>query len=106
LAGHSFGNLFLTTVEKMAGDFTQAVELAGKVLNITGRVLPITLDNVSLVVTEGNGRVTRGQSLLNDKAFAFEVQRPAVRLEPKARITPEAKAAILDADMVVIAPGS
>src|SRR6185369_13014017 len=52
LAGHSFGNLFLTTVEKMAGDFTAAVELAGKVLNITGRVLPITLDNITLVVKE------------------------------------------------------
>jgi len=106
LAGHSFGNLFLTTVEKMAGDFTRAVELAGKVLNITGRVLPITLDNVTLVVEETNGRTTRGQSLLNKKDFAFEVQRPAVRLEPKAHITPEAKAAILDADVIVIAPGS
>ncbi len=106
LAGHSFGNIFLSTVEKMAGNFVHAIELAGTVLNITGRVLPVTLDNVTLVVEEANGRITRGQSKLNDKNFGFEVQRPQVRLEPKALITPEGREAILQAELIVIAPGS
>lgn len=106
LAGHSFGNLFLTAVEKMNDNFSRAVELAGKVLNIQGRVLPITLDKVTLVLEEANGRVTRGESPLDDPQYAFETPRPEVRLEPAARITPEAEAAIKEADLVVIAPGS
>jgi uncharacterized cofD-like protein len=106
LAGHSFGNIFLSTVEKMAGgNFTQAVDLASKVLNITGRVVPITLDKVTLVLKEKGGREIRGESQL-DKGIVFTDQRPEVRLEPSASITQEGREAILDADMVVVAPGS
>jgi uncharacterized cofD-like protein len=105
LAGHSFGNIFLSTVEKMTGNFTEAIELADKVLNIAGRVLPVTLDNVALVIEEEGGRITRGQSKLNED-IVFETQRPQIRLEPDAHITPESREAILQADLVVIAPGS
>lgn len=104
LAGHSFGNLFLATVEKMSDNFAHAVQLASRLLNIQGQVLPITLDKVTLVLEDGD-RVIRGESEL-DKGVVFAHSRPTVRLEPAARITPEAKTAILDADMVVIAPGS
>lgn len=106
LAGHSFGNLFLSTVEKVAGNnFTDAVALAGKVLNISGRVIPVTLDNVTLVIEEKGGRTIRGEHKLDGQVF-LNPKRPAVRLEPKARLTKEGKQAILEADLVVIAPGS
>src|SRR3989344_4724003 len=39
--GHAFGNLFLTAIEKQTGSFAKAVEVAGKVLNIQGRVVPV-----------------------------------------------------------------
>lgn len=105
-AGHTFGNLFLSTVEQMAGnDFAKAVELAGKVLNISGRVIPVTLDNVTLVIEEEGGRTIRGEHKLDGKIL-LNPQRPKVRLEPKARLTKEGEQAIMDADLIVIAPGS
>ena len=58
LKGHAFGNLFLTALEKMTGDFGHATELAGEVLNIVGRVEPITHDKVTLVMESADGKVT------------------------------------------------
>lgn len=106
LAGHTFGNLFLSTVEKMAdNNLIDAIHLASKVLNISGRVIPVTLDNVTLVIEERGGRTIRGEHRL-DTRTAFKTPRPHVRLEPKARLTKEGEEAILGADLVVIAPGS
>lgn len=104
-AGHSFGNIFLSTVEQMAGDFIGAVELASKILNITGRVVPATLDKTTLVIEEANGRVTRGERHL-DSGINFQSKRPKVSLEPAAHLTEQGRRAILDADLAVIAPGS
>jgi uncharacterized cofD-like protein len=105
-AGHTFGNLFLSTIEQMANhDFSDAITVASKVLNITGRVVPVTLDNVTLVIEEANGRIIRGERKL-DGSITFKTQRPLVRLEPRASLTSQGRQAILDADIVVIAPGS
>lgn len=102
--GHSFGNLFLTAVEKMTDDFGEAVKLAGEVLNITGRVLPMTLDNTHLVLVDGKDE-TVGQHLIDQTKFKAR-KKPEFRLEPQARINPQAQNAILDADMVVISPSN
>jgi uncharacterized cofD-like protein len=102
--GHSFGNVFLTAVEKMTDDFGEAVKLAGKVLNISGKVLPMTLDNTRLVMLDDKKEIA-GQYLIGKTRFTGK-DRPDFRLEPHAWINPEAKKAILDADMVVIAPSN
>lgn len=101
-AGHSFGNLFLTAVEKMSDDFAQAVELASDVLDISGKVVPITLDNITLVLEHDDGKHVRGQQNIDDSVFT----RPTLRLEPRATLNPAAKKSILEADMVVVAPGN
>lgn len=100
-AGHSFGNLFLTAVQKTTNDFAEAVELAGDVLNIQGDVEPITLDPVTLVMDNPDRTVTRGQDTISSATF----DRPELRLEPTPRLNPAAKRAIADADFIVIAPG-
>jgi len=106
LDGHSFGNLFLSAVEKMTDDFNEAVRLAGELLHITGQVLPITLDNVRLVVRLGDTTI-KGEKLVDIMDFAakHEGVMPELSLEPAAYIAPAAAQAILDADMIVIAPG-
>jgi uncharacterized cofD-like protein len=104
LKGHAFGNLFLTALEKMKGDFASAIELASKLLNITGIVEPITLSNVTLAMRDKDGKVTKGEFRISDMEFNGE--RPDFWLEPDAEPSPKALAAIEQADMVVIAPGS
>src|SRR5690606_23039991 len=101
LEGHSFGNIFLTAVEKMTDNFADAVRLASEVLNITGQVLPITLDNTQLVLQNGTNEVM-GESAISNAVIQKGV-KPMLALQPRARIYPEAKTAILAADMVVLA---
>ena len=100
-AGHSFGNLFLTAVEKTTHDFAEAVELASDVLNISGKVVPMTLDPVTLVMDNADNTTTRGQ----DTISSAKVNRPTLRLDPAPRLNPAAGQAIVEADFIVIAPG-
>lgn len=104
LKGHAFGNLFITALEKMTGDFARGVELASQVLNITGVVEPITLTNVKLAMQDKQGVTTFGEFEIANMDFHGE--RPEFWLEPAATANPKALRAIREADIVVIAPGS
>lgn len=103
LKGHAFGNLFLTALEKMTGDFAAGVELASEILGVSGVVEPITLSNVTLVMSDGE-REVRGENEITDTDFGGK--RPDFRLEPDAEANPRAIRAIETADVVVIAPGN
>ncbi len=103
LEGHAFGNLFLTALEKMTGDFGRAVELAGEVLNIAGVVEPVTLSDVKLGVRDKGGE-TIGEFQIAHQKFASS--RPDFFLTPDAEANPRAIQAIKDADMIVVAPGN
>lgn len=105
MEGHAFGNLFLTALEKMTGSFAEAVETASEVLRITGKVTPITLDNVRLVLDVAPGFKVRGEGNIDILHFNKQGTHPTLSLEPVAHINPEAREAILAADLVVIAPG-
>lgn len=101
--GHAFGNLFLTALEKMTGSFAEAVELAGDVLKITGDVEPVTLTNTHLCADGADGKPVKGEFTI---AHADIAKHPNIWLEPEATANPKAIEAIMDADMVVIAPGN
>ena len=103
LKGHAFGNLFLAALEDMSGSFADAVELASEVLNITGRVEPVTLTNTTLCSEGSDGKPIRGQFVAAHQKLA---NRPKIWLEPEAEANPDAVKAILNADVVVIAPGN
>jgi uncharacterized cofD-like protein len=105
LVGHSFGNLFLSAVEKMTNNFGEAVRLSSEVLRIRGRVVPITLDDVRLALELSDHTVLRGQRTIDDSMFIENSPHPHLFLEPTGQINPEAGAAIRDADVIVIAPG-
>lgn len=105
LRGHSFGNLFLSTMEKVTGSFPDAVKLASQILRIRGAVLPITTNNVRLVMTHHDGQKVTGEFVIGTMDFGSTI-RPELSLEPAAHITSDAVQAIADADMVVIAPGN
>lgn len=102
--GHSFGNIFLTALEKTTGSFADAVRTAGEILKISGHVIPVTLQNVKLVLTEPNGDVIEGEYKIVQHRFS--TKHPDLSLQPNAKLNPEAKAAIEAADIVVVAPGN
>lgn len=103
--GHPFGNIFLSALEQMTGSFAEAVETAGEVLDIAGEVIPITLENIQLVLDLDNGNTILGQREIEDSGIAASTEKPKIRLLPAARINPDARKAILRAELVVIAPG-
>ncbi|HSX02102.1 MAG TPA: gluconeogenesis factor YvcK family protein [Candidatus Saccharimonadia bacterium] len=104
LHGHSFGNLFLTALEKTTGSFATAVQMASQVLNITGRVVPVTLKHTDLVLARPDGATLVGQHTV--ELADFGGQRPELSLKPQAKLNPAAGRAITEADLVVIAPGN
>lgn len=101
--GHSFGNLFLTALEKLTDNFAEAISVSGELLNIVGQVAPITLDNIRLKMKDERGRVIKCEREIGEASF--DGKKTWFDLEPEATINPAAKQAILQADLVVLAPG-
>jgi uncharacterized cofD-like protein len=107
LEGHSFGNLLLTALASITGSMDAAVIEAGKVLNIRGRVLPSTLEDVVLQaeVRNGDGSLTLVQGESQIPEVEGHIQRVEI-IPAQARAYPDALNAILNADLIVIGPGS
>lgn len=105
LKDHSFGNIFLAALEKYTGDFAQASELAGNLLNITGKVEPISLQKIDLAAHFNDGSVLYGESSISYGAFAH--QKPHLQLVgDRIQLYKKATSAINTADLIIIAPGS
>jgi uncharacterized cofD-like protein len=105
LKGHTLGNIFLSALEKTTGNFSEAVKSASKILRITGQVIPITTVDTHLVMLDGEKKIITGQFLIENTDMSPET-RPELSLEPNAEINPEAKEALLSADVIIIAPGN
>jgi len=108
LEGHSFGNLLITALAEITGSFESAVAESGKVLSVSGRVLPSTLHDVKLVADMQLPNVpiqVRVQGESRIPKMAGKVRR--IWLEPNnAPAYPPVIKAILNADMIVVGPGS
>ncbi|MCM8801533.1 MAG: YvcK family protein [Candidatus Omnitrophica bacterium] len=103
LSGHSFGNLFITAMTRLTGDFEKAVKETSKVLALRGQVIPSTLNNVVLVAQHIDGSITEGE----DKIPRVRKPINRVQLKPEqTRATPEAIKAIQAAQVIVLGPGS
>ncbi|OYW86565.1 hypothetical protein B7Z17_00095 [Candidatus Saccharibacteria bacterium 32-49-10] len=104
--GHSFGNLFLTALEKMTGDFTEAVETASEILRVKGTVIPATLDNIRLKMEWQDVSVElHGERVIDAEFFKNDPRKAQLSLVPRAKPNPTALLAIEQADIIVIAPG-
>ncbi|MBU4421789.1 YvcK family protein [Candidatus Parcubacteria bacterium] len=102
LAGHNFGNIFLGALEKVTNRFEDAVLVAGKILNIKGKVIPVTVEPMVLLAEYENGKTLKGQSkIANYKKHKIK----KVVLENEVHTSYEAIQAILESDLVVLTPG-
>ncbi|MCM8795440.1 MAG: YvcK family protein [Candidatus Omnitrophica bacterium] len=103
LAGHSFGNLFITAMTQLTGDFEKAIKETAKVLALRGEVIPSSLSNVVLVAEHKDGTITEGE----DKIPKVHIPIEKVTLKPsQPQATPEALKAIEEAAIIVLGPGS
>ena len=103
LQGHNFGNLFITAMTKITGDFERAVRASSKVLAIRGRVVPSTNMKVRLVAEHADGSVTLGETKISQSSIPIR----RIYLEPShCQPTGDAIAAIEEANAIVLGPGS
>jgi uncharacterized cofD-like protein len=103
LEGHSFGNLFVAALTEMTGDFGHAIKLAGEILAMRGRIYPATYANTTLVARMASGEVVRGETNIT----ASRDQIVELSLDPpNADPLPETLAAIAEADLITLGPGS
>lgn len=103
LKGHSFGNLFLTALTRITGDFSNAVALSSEVLAIAGRIFPSTARNVVLEARLEDGSVVLGESQISKSQVAIR----KIRLKPRVcEPLDETLEAIRRADLITFGPGS
>lgn len=103
LAGHSFGNLFVTALTNVTGDFSRAVQVSSQVLAIRGRIFPSTVQNVTLEAELEDGTKVAGESKISRSRKPIA----RVRLSPRrVRSFPQALDALRRADLILVGPGS
>ncbi len=105
LAGHSFGNLFVSALEKINGNFSRGIFEAGKILKIKGEVIPVSEGNMRLFIRLNNGKILKGENELDHNG---EIKKEGIKnvfLKPRVSICEKAARAIKKADLIVIGPG-
>ena len=103
LKGHSFGNLFLTALTGITGDFQEAIKVSSEVLAIRGQIVPSTATNVRLEAVLDNGSRVRGETRISRSRRRIR----KVSLSPaNCRPMPQTLAAIASADAITLGPGS
>lgn len=105
LEGHSVGNLLLAALTEITGAHDRAIESASRLLNIKGRVLPVTLTNSHLHAMLSDGRELEEEALIDTRGNEDGVEIDHVFLSPPAYAFPPVVEAITNADLVVLAPG-
>ena len=103
LDGHSFGNLFLVAMSDVAGNFEQAIHETSQILNVRGTILPSTLEDVNISARTHEDEMVHGEHNITEHGAAI---KDLFLNPPWVQAHPDAVRAILDADLIVIGPGS
>jgi uncharacterized cofD-like protein len=104
LKGHSLGNLIISALREMTGNFELAIEEISTILNIKGRVIPATLDDINLAAKYDDGHRVVGESSIAKYGYKHRIEK--VYLTKKPKTNPRAISAISDADIILVGPGS
>jgi len=105
LNGHTFGNLLLTALTDILGATDRAIEEAGRLLRIRGRVLPVTLTPTTLCARLANGHIIRGETDIDIRKAHHDVPIAEVYLEPDAEVHAHVLEALTEAHLIVLGPG-
>jgi uncharacterized cofD-like protein len=103
LEGHSFGNLFVAALSHITGDFAQAVQMSSQILATRGKIFPATNTNVTLAAMMDDGSLVRGETNITaSKQSIVELMLEPATADP----LPDTLAAIANADLITLGPGS
>lgn len=107
LEGHNFGNLFLTALKEILGSEELALRKASKILNIQGRVFPITVDNVELIAEYEDGTIGYGEAMIDEppKGHNGELRIKKLWTQPRGVLMEKSKLALESADFIILGPG-
>lgn len=105
LKGHNAGNIFLAAMEKITGDFPEAIKLAQKFLRVKGNVIPVTLQKADIIAYLKNGQRLVKENAL-EKLSQLKSSVKKLRLSKKVKANPEAIKVIQEADLIIITPGN
>ena len=103
LEGHSLGNLFLTALTNLTGDFSMAVKQASEVLAVRGEIFPATLEDIHLRAELADGRHVEGESRIHNTRVRI---RKLSMAPARCRPMPETLKAVAEADLITLGPGS
>lgn len=104
VGNHSLGNLIITASEKNYGSLSAGIKKIGQLLNMRGKVIPVSLENSHLRAELKDGSIINGENNI-DAPTNERSPINKISLNPSVIINEEAKIAILEADLVVIGPG-
>jgi len=105
LKGHNFGNLLIAVAIGATGGLNKALDKITKILNIKGRVIPVTLEKADIVAILKNNKKIKEEEKIINCPFISKVGVKKLFLTPEVKANPEAIPAIKKADLIVIAPG-
>lgn len=105
IKGMTFGNLFMAAMADIIGSQKKGIEETCHLLQVNGDIIPVSYDNVRLVATYENGQEVVGEHKIDEPDHDGGKRIVKMRTEPQAKISPEAKQALLTADLIVIGPG-
>lgn len=107
LKGQNFGNLFIAALNDICGSFDVAIKEMSNVLAVTGKVLPVTLEDMVLFAELEDGTIIKGESQIPIKQQLAQKKIKKIFIKPSnCKALPEAIEAIQEADAVILGPGS
>ena len=107
LRGLNFGDIYIAGMTEVNGNFNSSIENAGNILNMTGRVIPVTLDPIKICAELEDGSVVEDRSIIPEEVSRNGKKIQRVYITPtNTRPAPGVIEAIMDADAIVIGPGS
>ncbi len=105
LKGQNLGNLLIAGIGQMAGSLERAVDIMGKLLNIKGRIIPVTLNNADIEVLLNNKKRIKGEENIINCGYLSKIGIKKLYLNPQVKANPKAISIIKNADCIIIAPG-
>ena len=107
LANLTFGDIYLSAMQNIYGDFTNSIEKSSKVLRMVGKVLPVTLDEMEICAELKDGTIVKEKNKISEQVYERITKIERIFITPSnCRPAPGVLEAIVDADAIIIGPGN